>query len=329
MDDENDNQVSEKTADRYKKTAEHFYGKYLGDTSPTPKKIADALVKAAPDYTVGSWMALRSALIYDQKKKKFAEAAKRIKDTKFPADVKRKRGQGRAKKVVQADLDRLLDEIERRNEAGVFGSVAELGAIILAMKLGCRPNEMPGVVVQDDGTVFVPGSKFREDGLRGLDRVISVDEDDLDHIRAAITYLAAEPDHPSGKMHVIQSRIYRISKKLFPEREKGRPNLYAFRHQLGADLKADKKRSRFEIAYIMGHQATASVDKYGDPRNGRRTHSIKPGVTPEQVEDIVRETHSKPFGPKPAKKQKNPPPAPAANVDDDPFVPKKPSGPKM
>jgi len=44
--------------------------------------------------------------------------------------------------------------------------------------------------------------------------------------------------------------------------------MYTLRHQFGANLKASGM-SAVEMAYVMGHQATDSISRYGDKRFGR------------------------------------------------------------
>lgn len=44
--------------------------------------------------------------------------------------------------------------------------------------------------------------------------------------------------------------------------------MYTLRHQFGSNLKASGM-SAIEMAYVMGHQATDSISRYGDKRFGR------------------------------------------------------------
>jgi len=61
---------------------------------------------------------------------------------------------------------------------------------------------------------------------------------------------------------------------------------------MGSELKASGL-SRREVAYIMGHQATASADRYGDRRSGSGKTPIK--AAPGADMSSVRETHTEPF----------------------------------
>jgi hypothetical protein len=64
--------------------------------------------------------------------------------------------------------------------------------------------------------------------------------------------------------------------------------LYNFRHQLASDLKSinmsNKKRS-----YIMVHQNTVSIGRYGSSRSGTGACSIRAGGSQDQI-NAVRKT---------------------------------------
>ena len=66
--------------------------------------------------------------------------------------------------------------------------------------------------------------------------------------------------------------------------------MYTLRHQFGANLKASGM-SRIEVAYVMGHQATDSIGRYGDKRFGR-AEAVKVRPAPEANLTEVRETHA-------------------------------------
>jgi len=328
-----DTPVAPKTADRYTKTATMFYARYLGDTPPTPKKLADALRRAAPNYRKNSWMALRSAVAWHQQNEGYAAAAERVRDTQWPDDLPNRPPSGRPKKVTEADSKKIEALLAARvDDEGDPGAVGLYAAYTFARVLGCRANEMPGVRVLGDGRVFVPGSKFTEKNDRGLDRTLLItDPDDYAMVAWAVDALAAEPgyDEPANLMNAIQQRWRRMTEKVFPRR-KHRPVLHSFRHQLGSDLKRSD-RDRREIAYIMGHRATRSLQKYGDARSGRDRSTIKPGIPAEEVNELITQVnhiHEEQF----VTEYENGQPVPKPD-DDDPFVPtapqKKPPGPKM
>ncbi|MBV0932979.1 hypothetical protein [Marinobacterium weihaiense] len=253
---------------------------------------------ATLDYRKNSWMAIRSAVTWHQKSLGHSDAVKRIQDTQWPRNLPNRPPSGRPKKVTESDMKKIETELDKRldnpNDHGIEGLYA---AFILAQELGCRPNEMHGINMMDDGRIFVPGSKFWSDDDRGLDRYICVSQKSREAIKIAIDIIRAEPGYrknPKQLIEAIQARWSRMTAKIFPRRKRGRPTLYSFRHQLGADLRSDvqaKRRSRKEAAYIMGHQGTKSILDYSDPRSRRDRSMIKPGVSEAEVDSKVRNTH--------------------------------------
>lgn len=101
----------------------------------------------------------------------------------------------------------------------------------------------------------------------------------------------------------LQDRLRAAGRHLWPRRT-ALPTLYTFRHQMGSDLKASGMDRR-QIAYIMGHQATGSVDVYGDRRVARSNGRSLPRIPEGADLSAVRETHNikEGAGYKPAKAQ--------------------------
>ncbi len=65
--------------------------------------------------------------------------------------------------------------------------------------------------------------------------------------------------------------------------------MYTLRHQFGSNLKASGM-SAIEMAYVMGHQATDSISRYGDKRFGRaEAVKVKPASDADfsKVRDTV------------------------------------------
>jgi len=89
----------------------------------------------------------------------------------------------------------------------------------------------------------------------------------------------------------VQDRIRSAGKKLWPQRN-AVPSLYSWRHQLGAELKASGI-DRVQVAYLMGHQATESVDRYGNSRTARGGR-VMPGVPGDVDLSSIRVDHSEP-----------------------------------
>jgi hypothetical protein len=299
--------TTKKTQADYRKLASHFYEKQLGGEQPTPKKITDALSACAHKYRPAYWRRLRNALEFDQRARGFGKAAELIKHTRntmttdvtgrglinpndrLPTAPKQKR----AKSISPDDRSKLWEAAK-----GLDDRDETCAAILLAEKLGVRPVEMLSLRVDPElGVVHVIGAK-KAGGLRGADRVLTL-PDDL-KIRKNISEAArivqrTEREKP-GAVHRIQSRLDRLSRKLWPRR-KARPSLYTFRHQMGGNLKA-MRLDRRTIAYIMGHQSTKSVEVYGDRRSGSSGGiGIKlDGQEAERFEG--RENHREPHAPR-------------------------------
>lgn len=284
--------LSESTRAAYGKLAENFYKTKLGGETPSPKRIADALVGAASDYRPGYFRKLRNALMYDQVSKSYFEAAQRLKETKNPVTTGKtktpvKAKQRRCKSINEDDLSKLYSATMEK------GDTELASAIMLAAYTGCRPAEMAGIRRVAEDQVFIPGAK-KSKGERGLDRTIALSKEKCDAIEAAVGALYhMDPDHGKA-IHQVQSRLDRLTKKLWPRRQ-ARPTLYTLRHQMGSDLKASGL-SRVEIAFVMGHQSTESVEVYGDHRKKSGRGGVKPA--PGANMSMIRQKHDAQPGPK-------------------------------
>jgi len=273
--------MNEATAAGYRKLAEHFYKNRLGSEQPTPKRIADALKACAADYRPAYWRRLRNALAFDQREKGYSEAAARIDAVKNPVTkagdaVKPK--QARTKRVVQVDEAKLLDAFI---SAGDRESYA---AVIVARYTGARPAEFQGIEVRE-GRVFITGAKKSHSGLRGADREIELDPKVLELVGAALPHLQR------ANIGAVQDRIRAAGKRLWPQR-KSVPTLYSWRHQMGSDLKASGM-DRKAVAYVMGHQSTESVNRYGNAKMGNGGRSLPRPAAGADLSS-VREDHSEP-----------------------------------
>jgi integrase len=193
--------------------------------------------------------------------------------------------QQRQKKISAADYQALFGAIAKNKDPVLLVAVA------IAQNTGARPAEMLGIECRPNGTIFIPGAKKGADGQRGLDRHLSVSPATWENVRVAVEKLRAADPSKAGTMRKIQSRLKTLTERLWPRR-KHLPTLYTFRYAMGSELKSSGL-SRREIAYVMGHQATASVDKYGDRRSGSGKTPIK--AAPGADMSSVRETHTAPF----------------------------------
>lgn len=293
--------VSSETAEKYTRIAKSFYRDHCNGEMPSPERLSDALLRRAEgDLAYGSWQALKSAITWHQRQGGHSDAVEAIQATHWPDGLPQKTERcGRAKKVSQTDEEKISSEIKRRLDAAKPTSAVLEAVFILASELGCRPCEMPGVKILYDDIVYVPEAKTWDRGDRGAARRLRVPNEHLTRIRHAINILQSEPDcrkHPRKMMARIEKRWSRMITELFPRRQqKNRPTLYAFRHQLGSDLKHEVNsgtRCRLEAAYILGHQATRSIEDYGDPRSSRDRSHIKAVTFVHNTQ--VRTTHLTP-----------------------------------
>lgn len=280
--------LSESTRIAYGKLAENFYKVRLGGETPSPKRIADALVGAAGDYRPGYFRKLRNALMYDQVGKGYFDAAQRLKETGNPVTTGKTRGtiKPKQKRIKSVPRDELMTLLEK-SDKGVGSAIA------IVSLTGCRPAEMLGIQDQGGDEIFIPGAK-KSNGNRGLDRTLTLPADEKRLVMSCVADLRAIEPGVAGTMHKIQSRLDRLTKRLWPRR-KARPTLYSWRHQLGADLKASGM-DRVQIAYTMGHQSTESVEVYGDPRKASSKRGIKPAQGANM--SMIRQKHDVSPGPK-------------------------------
>ena len=58
----------------------------------------------------------------------------------------------------------------------------------------------------------------------------------------------------------------------------------------GLILKSDKSLSNKQVAYVMGHQATSSIEQYGHVKSGTGSAGIEPTISKEDINKLVRDT---------------------------------------
>ena len=289
--------MKQKTEDEYRNLARHFYSTV--EPPLTPKRLADALKEKATETTPAYWRRLRRAITVDQKAMGFDKSADRISKLKNPAT---KQGTSlvpgekrlKAKAVSDADTQKVLNHFKEK------GDRKSMAVIHLIRLTGVRPAEIANMQINQSGTILrIHGAKKSEIAQRGADRDIVIPDNQKGIIKAALFEIqgrTAESRLPvedvAREVRNVQARIGRAGRAVFPRR-KYPPVAYSWRHQLGSNLKAGSL-SRKEIAYIMGHQSTASVDKYGDRRKAQG--SAGSGLRPTDSADLsmVRENNKEP-----------------------------------
>lgn len=173
--------------------------------------------------------------------------------------------------------------------------VQVVSALTIAYYLGLRPAEMPSVSVmqEDDGglTLYISGAKKKEDGSRGMDKEIylNIENNAKYALMSSITTLAGID---TKQVNALKRRVSRLSKKVFPSR-KHPPTLYAYRHQLGSDLKGSKDSkglkvlTRKQAVAVMGHQSQASLSQYGHANNASMLKRDLPIASESTVEQVL------------------------------------------
>lgn len=278
--------MQQKTKDAYLKLARNFYEQRLNTEQPTPKRVIAALKNCAGEYRPAYWRRLRNALAYAQEDAGYKKNAAQINATTNPitaddSQAKPKPKVKRAKKVTEADHQKLMAVLKKHKD------IPAQAAVYLCKQLGCRPAELPNIAVR--GSVVYIESAKKNDGMkRGLDRMINVDPKIAKTIGQAS--MAIKKEIRKGRsVKQIQDRLFKHAKEAFPRR-RARISLYSYRHQLGSNLKSDKSLSNKQVAYIMGHQATSSIEQYGHVKSGNGSAGIEPTISESEINTLVRDT---------------------------------------
>ncbi|WP_439860854.1 site-specific integrase [Pseudomonas sp. MBLB4136] len=275
--------MNTETQNAYRSLASHFYATRLPGipiSELNELNIIGALLRAAPEYRPDYFRRLRNALALDQKLRNHFWIAQEINRTLNPVTVlnlPRKRKQARRQRVSDDDFGKWVTALL------VKGQKVEAGALMLISMTGARPCELRDISIE--GTrISILGAKHSHGGLRGADRILEADEDFCQLVCNALEAFRSD----ARSLDSIRMVIHEAAKEVF---SRGKPpSMYALRHQFGANLKASGM-SRVQMAYVMGHQATDSIGRYGDKRFGR-AEAVK--VRPAADADLtqVRRTHA-------------------------------------
>lgn len=279
--------MNEQTEAKYRVFAEHFYTTFMPDGRITPAHIQEALITAAHNYRPGSFRVLKNALAFDQQERGFASTARVIRKVVNPvtapgSEIPVKPKPKKAKSFTQADFERLKTHLLKNRHKH------EYAALVLAWYCGVRPCEMRGLFVIGKD-ILISGGKRSHGGLRGADRVLTIEDPGVLRLVASCVDVMASCERSDG---AIRDRFRKEVRHLWPRR-KTTPTLYSLRHQFGANLKASGADEK-SCAYQMGHQSTRSIERYGDRRRGDpRLLKVRPAEDAEL--DVVRKRDSKEF----------------------------------
>ncbi|WOD11677.1 tyrosine-type recombinase/integrase [Pseudomonas sp. NyZ704] len=262
--------MNDQTKNQYMKLAAYYYLHHMNGAVLSISAIRDSLVQTAENFQPGYFRRLKNAIAFDLENKGHPEAANKIRVVVNPVTAKgsvlvKKPKPRRAKSFSNDDLVVLVQHL------GNSGYEEAFAAVCLISQTGARPAELKQMRLDGD-TLFIRGAK-KTSGGRGADRLLTItDETTKNIITNCIDILRSQP---AITIDAIRHRIRTEGLKLWPRR-KVVPSMYSMRHQVGSNLKASALDSK-TIAYIMGHQSTNSIMRYGDKRQGNaRAINVEP-----------------------------------------------------
>ncbi|MCX4190283.1 hypothetical protein [Methylophaga sp. OBS3] len=317
---------SDKTIKEYGKRAEFFYREWMSGFEITPANLVKRLEAYSATVTRGTWRFMRTALIHDQFQKNFYKAARKLELMEYPLAMnaciesdrvlwkespngKPKKGRGYCKKINQKDARMLLmaakQKVRKKDGTIRMTSLETHAALIVCKLTGCRPIELMGIRDMGEGSFFIKGAKKDDVMLpgengkvfstRGLDRLITVDEKKKENMQRAVKVLnkmAQNGNSIEKNTKLLEDRVYELSKKVF-FRRKLRPTLYTFRNQLASELKklhrdSPDRMTEKQMSFLMGHQSTFSISKYGSASFASGGIFITPAIPEHEINNIVR-----------------------------------------
>jgi integrase len=253
--------MTPQTQKSYIKHAAYFYRTRLANQGLSTSAILRALTAAAPDYRPCSFRKLKNAIAFDVHARGYPAAADKIRKLVNPTTAPGSTVKPKAKSltVTSVSEDDFLSLL-RHLQAG--GCNDEIAALTIAWFLGVRPCEMRSIEVID-GRFNITGAKQSHDGKRGANRVLEIKDPGISRtVEDALLILK----NSSRSIGAIRDCFRKECRKLWPRRKR-HPTLKSLRHQFSSNLKSSGADAR-EIAYMMGHQSTRSIERYGDPRKG-------------------------------------------------------------
>lgn len=266
-----------------------------GEGHIPPSVYFAALKERAATTTPAYWRRLKTAYAEWCFENKYTKQGNSVKELKNPLTAN-----GAHKKVplpIEAKKRRKATGISEVDFEKIYAAADESTRSVMdAMRLtGCRPSEISSVECLGFETFRIKSVKKDEKNTRGLDRDISFDENDITGItelNGSILTLQYNAEKSGITVDELVSRVQRrfdkLSVKAFPRR-KLKICLYTLRHQFGSNLKASSK-SRKEVAYLMGHRSTKSIDRYGDVRKGSKSAVVISAGA--EFDSKVRENHN-------------------------------------
>jgi len=268
--------------------------------SRTAGNICKALKQWSETVRPNTYRKMQCALEYQQYSNKFYKAAEQIRNTQRigHGDLKsKKQRKRRCKSINEQDHMKLLMASLKKGDKQLSS------ALTVVYHLGLRPAELTLLEYEDEGdtlTIYVMGAKKDVKGFRSIDKEVSLSLDvgQKKTLMNAIDSLYGLTEKQVGAM---KSRMSRLTRKVFPKRQY-RPGLYAYRYQLGSDLKKavsgssgsgsqnsssnERILTHKEVSAIMGHRSQNSLTQYGHSNSSGGLNRQLPTVSQESVNQV-------------------------------------------
>jgi len=267
----------ESTKIKYRKNARGFIQKHFDKQTYSEQNLLNKLADVAPNYTAKSFSNLKSALSFLLKERRKEKLAAQIRDIQRPYVNKSTKKRKLKKKTLNTNEMKTITNAVVNKEDHSLTS-----AYILAKFLGARPSEMQHIKQSSGNTFRILSSKKSKNGNRGLDRDVKVQDSLCRHIIWAIKEIQKDA------IARVQDRFNYLMKQVF-KRKKSKPTLYTLRHQFCSELKSSTLSEK-EIAYLMGHQSTRTMENYGYANAGSGNIRIEAAVSTSAIETVVRDT---------------------------------------
>lgn len=224
---------------------------------------------------------LRRAIVVQQESIGFKKYADLIAKLKHPATDELKPKADRPpvkKKIPKVKHVRANDELTLLKYFEKNKNIECMAAINIVRELGVRPAEIKGIMVVGD-VFYITGAKKGKD--RGLDRRMQVTEPrTLERLIASLEVI----NSTHKTIEQIQNNIGKAAGRIFKGR-RAHYCLYSWRHQFAGELKASTMKPNL-IAYLMGHQSTASIEQYGFRNRARGGLKVKPDGYDPEIEKV-------------------------------------------
>lgn len=278
---------AESTRQVYLKIASNFLlrevdSKNLKRNSST---VCSALYDWGETVQNNTYRKMQCALEYYCYTNNWYATAKLIRDTKkdsYGEVVKKK--QRICKSIKEEEHQKLLMASKRKGDSQLSA------ALILAYHTGTRPCEMCEIEydTENDLTLYIMGAKKDANGLRSIDKELSLKLDEQQK-REVMNSVDALYGMDSKQLAAMKSRMSRLTRKVFPSR-KYPPTLYSYRHQIASDLKRSKKSGELslkECSAVLSHRSQQSIQGYG---NFNSSGGLNRGI-PIPSEESVRQVN--------------------------------------